>query len=1305
MKHIVFRQFFRDFCSAAIYPAVFLLSVALLVLLSAGCSRDDEVSGKKIGKGGAVQFTATGGTPSAITKSSAGSSAITKSSGFSADALSSAASLSGLGEIDEAEQTYTIYYDFEKGENVEPPQSDLSHDSADNLTQSSDTKFSGEVFSITSGYVERLDWVAGDKLTIFECVNGEYSNYEVKTVSSGSSVEQSKASLVPVTGNGLQWHDGADHKFVAMYPSIDDLGISSPTTTYASTSSSYSATINGYYTVIPHNQYCTRVEGGRTYKSQGKEDKEENYYAPDMKYGRMVASVGVASSDVPQNNLSLAFYPQFSSVEVKLFKPAAFSFNTVKLKRARLIGGTGAATDLLFARGQPVLSRRARAADFATTLTSDPLGGTITYSGGNTVETDYIYLYFKDTDDSDLEPVLEEYETSGAKPLSFTFLVFPSDNITQLRLELLIIVDGVEVLRTLNLRGPNGWIDLPAGKKLTITNMQSAVADLTPLTVEPIEAGTTTITINNPNGLTYKYSIDGAAKVSSTANPVTITASQGDKVALYQNSPTALWGSTASSGVINFSKQCYVYGNVMSLATETSYPNRKVTVAQQFRYLFRNNTNLRTDPDRPIVLPATTLANLCYSYMFSGCTGMEHAPALPATSLGVSCYSWMFDGCTGLKSAPELPASRMADHCYNSMFKNCTSLETAPELRADVLAAYCYRGMFEGCTNLKTPPPYIGYFYSSMKEYSCDRMFFNCQKLETTPELPVVALAAYCYRWMFAECGNLTTPPTLPAEDLESNCYSFMFQRCTSLTSLPELRATRMADHCYNHMFDSCTVLTTIPEEYLKSEELAKACYNGMFAQCLNLENAPKLPATTLADSCYRAMFYNCPKLTTAPELPARTMARNSYGGMFGYSGLTSVPELPATTLADSCYRGMFNNCKGLTTVPSDLLQVTDLKTGCYRSMFLGCSRLNNVPELPATVSAKECYYQMFQNCSSLNYIKCMLTDMSATDCLYNWVDGVASTGTFVKHPDAKVATTASTDTWAYPSSSGIPDGWLVETASNFTEKNFTVSADGKKVEFSPGNLQAVILRANSAQSARWQFADNQYDYPSRANYDPYSAAAGTTVDLFMHPESSNGDFAFGLPIRNGYSPQTFNFADWGEHLNIYPNSTSSTPYPPNTYRTLKQEELVCLLKTRESGATVGGTNNARYSLVKLLMADGTTTRAGLLIYPDGFTWDANTMGAVPNVNSSTVATVPYTLAQFAAMESAGVIFLPAAGFCYYGHGYDFVNSNGYYWAAGVLSDNSLGAHSLYFNMGLMQADYNSYRYYGHAVRLVKDKN
>lgn len=47
-----------------------------------------------------------------------------------------------------------------------------------------------------------------------------------------------------------------------------------------------------------------------------------------------------------------------------------------------------------------------------------------------------------------------------------------------------------------------------------------------------------------------------------------------------------------------------------------------------------------------------------------------------------------------------LPATTIASNCYQKMFYNCTRLTTAPELPATALASYCYNYMFNGCTNL-----------------------------------------------------------------------------------------------------------------------------------------------------------------------------------------------------------------------------------------------------------------------------------------------------------------------------------------------------------------------------------------------------------------------------------------------------------------------------------------------------------------------------------------------------------------------------------------------------------------------------
>ena len=297
------------------------------------------------------------------------------------------------------------------------------------------------------------------------------------------------------------------------------------------------------------------------------------------------------------------------------------------------------------------------------------------------------------------------------------------------------------------------------------------------------------------------------------------------------------------------------------------------------------------------------------------------------------------------------------------------------------------------------------------------RLFYNCSKLTTAPELPATTLANYCYNSMFDGCTSLTTAPELPATTLVDNCYYFMFNGCTGLTTAPELPSKTLAPSCYSAMFRGCTGLTTAPE--LAATTLEYSCYDCMFVGCTSLTTAPELPATTLASCCYSAMFDGCTSLTTAPELPATTLANSCYYQMFsGCTSLTTAPELPVTTLADYCYGTMFMDCTGLTTAPE--LPATTLAVSCYISMFQGCTSLTTAPELPATTLANYCYQSMFDGCSNLNYIKCLATDISASNCLRNWVSGVAATGTFVK---------SSSASWNVTGVNGVPSGWTVLTA------------------------------------------------------------------------------------------------------------------------------------------------------------------------------------------------------------------------------------------------------------------------------------
>lgn len=115
---------------------------------------------------------------------------------------------------------------------------------------------------------------------------------------------------------------------------------------------------------------------------------------------------------------------------------------------------------------------------------------------------------------------------------------------------------------------------------------------------------------------------------------------------------------------------------------------------------------------------------------------------------------------------------------------------------------------------------------------------------------------------------------------------------------------------------------------------------------------------------------------------------------------------------------GLFINCTGIISVCENFLPATILSPNCYNKMFAGCTNLIKAPELPATILVEHCYNSMFDGCTKLNYIKMLATDISASNCLIYWVNGVASSGTFVKNPDA---------TWDVVGNDGVPEGWIVK--------------------------------------------------------------------------------------------------------------------------------------------------------------------------------------------------------------------------------------------------------------------------------------
>lgn len=119
---------------------------------------------------------------------------------------------------------------------------------------------------------------------------------------------------------------------------------------------------------------------------------------------------------------------------------------------------------------------------------------------------------------------------------------------------------------------------------------------------------------------------------------------------------------------------------------------------------------------------------------------------------------------------------------------------------------------------------------------------------------------------------------------------------------------------------------------------------------------------------------------------------------------------------AQSKFEKLFRNCTGLTDASNLILPATTLQNKCYMSMFSGCISLITAPELPASNLSAWAYNGMFNGCTNLSYIKCLATQLTALAAFENWVNGVASTGTFVKKAGVTWPTGAS----------GIPSGWTV---------------------------------------------------------------------------------------------------------------------------------------------------------------------------------------------------------------------------------------------------------------------------------------
>ena len=250
------------------------------------------------------------------------------------------------------------------------------------------------------------------------------------------------------------------------------------------------------------------------------------------------------------------------------------------------------------------------------------------------------------------------------------------------------------------------------------------------------------------------------------------------------------------------------------------------------------------------------------------------------------------------------------------------------------------------------------------------------------------------------------------------------------------------------------------------------------------------------------------------------------------------------------------------------------------------------------------------------------------------------------------------------PDSPIVPDGVLPGL--------FSVSAT-RQVRFSQGNLQY------QASTNTWRFAEHQYDYVGSDNRSISSTYSGW-IDLFGWGTGSNPTLSSSYPEDYG------TFVDWGSNAIINGGNTT------NLWRTLTSAEWEYLLNTRPGASSKLGSGNI----------NGV---GGLIILPDSWTLPsecsfASGFAIINPYHYPDWKHNSYTLAQWAQMEAAGAVFLPAAG-RRKGTDFDNVGFHGYYWSSTPYSKND--AYHMYFSSYNLIASINCSRSYGYPIRPVQD--
>lgn len=280
-------------------------------------------------------------------------------------------------------------------------------------------------------------------------------------------------------------------------------------------------------------------------------------------------------------------------------------------------------------------------------------------------------------------------------------------------------------------------------------------------------------------------------------------------------------------------------------------------------------------------------------------------------------------------------------------------------------------------------------------------------------------------------------------------------------------------------------------------------------------------------------------------------------------------------------------------------------------------------------------------------------------------------------------------------------------TQDNELSGYFSVS-DNLKVVFSRGNLQHVGTTSHS--TGTWKFADRQYDYFGHNNYSNGGWNSTTNRDLFAWSTTTSGDY--GVSVYDDWSDEDAGaFVEWGKKAI---QSSTNANGEANVWFTLTADEWEYLINERVviDGVSKAPQLRGRATISGVLdhpsgnsTIESTGIVKGFILLPDD--WEADDLPEGLSFSYNSVN--EYTLSQWASMEAAGALFLPAAGWGdAWGDEGNYVNEeyrDGAYWSSTPWGGYG-ESYWVYFNYNtnefLRKYNYDAEWYCSKSVRLVK---